>query len=196
MPADPNIIVVDDHPEIRESVAKYLRRNGMSVETAENASTLDDALAQSSFDLIVLDVMMPGENGIEACRRLRKTKDTPILMLTAKDADASIVEGFGAGADGLSSTRGYVSGYIESEVEFRVVDGFFVDFVDTQIEGIVDGWILGMKGILDAGEDEYDFMEEGREEDSREECINRERVVEYVKEGIAEGGGLQHVKPL
>ena len=99
MLTNPKVIVVDDHPEIRDSVAKYLTRHGMLVETAENTLALDNAMVRSTFDLIVLDLMMPGENGIEACRRLRKTKDTPILMLTAKDADGSIVEGFDAGAD-------------------------------------------------------------------------------------------------
>lgn len=99
MVASPKIIVVDDHTEIRESVAKYLDRHGMHVETAEDAVGLGRALANASFDLIVLDVMMPGENGISACRRLRKEIDTPILMLTAKDGDSSLLEGFDAGAD-------------------------------------------------------------------------------------------------
>lgn len=99
MSRDAKIIVVDDHPEIRRSVARYLERNGMSVATAENVVELDAALAISTYDLIVLDVMMPGEDGISACRRLRRDSKIPILMLTAKDQDEDLLEGFDAGAD-------------------------------------------------------------------------------------------------
>ena len=165
MPADPNIIVVDDHPEIRESVAKYLRRNGMSVETAENASTLDDALAQSSFDLIVLDVMMPGENGIEACRRLRETNKTPILMLTAKDADASILEGFDAGADDyltkpfnppelLARIQAILRRSAGTEVQETRLDGKTVKFgaVSYDVDARVITRVDGRLEVLTSGE--------------------------------------------
>lgn len=95
----PRIIVVDDHPEIRRSVARYLERNALHVTTAENTAEMDSALASSSFDLIVLDVMMPGEDGLSACKRLREQNDIPILMLTAKDQDEDLLLGFDAGAD-------------------------------------------------------------------------------------------------
>lgn len=95
----PRIIVVDDHPEIRRSVARYLERNALQVTTAENTAEMDSALASSSFDLVVLDVMMPGEDGLSACKRLREQNDIPILMLTAKDQDEDLLQGFDAGAD-------------------------------------------------------------------------------------------------
>ena len=62
----PHILVVDDHAEIRKSVSSYLERNGMRTSTAENADEMDIRLGESKFDLIVLDVMMPGEDGLSA----------------------------------------------------------------------------------------------------------------------------------
>lgn len=93
------ILVVDDHPEIRNSVARYLERNGMDVATAENAAELDVQFAARTPDLIVLDVMMPGEDGLSACARLRATSTVPVLLLTALDSDADLLKGFETGAD-------------------------------------------------------------------------------------------------
>ena len=95
----PSILVVDDHPEIRNSVARYLTRNGMDVATAENAAEMDVQFEARSPDLIVLDVMMPGEDGLSACARLRETCTVPILLLTALDSDADLLKGFETGAD-------------------------------------------------------------------------------------------------
>jgi two-component system OmpR family response regulator len=95
----PYILVVDDHPEIRNSVARYLTRNGMDVSTAENAAEMDVQIAARTPDLIVLDVMMPGEDGLSACARLRETSTVPVLLLTALDSDADLLKGFETGAD-------------------------------------------------------------------------------------------------
>lgn len=95
----PHILVVDDHPEIRKSVSSFLERNGMKTSSAENAADMDAKLARSQFDLIVLDIMMPGEDGLSACKRLSREGNTPILMLTALgDADDRI-SGLDSGAD-------------------------------------------------------------------------------------------------
>lgn len=95
----PYILVVDDHPEIRNSVARYLKRNGMDVATAENAAEMDVQIESSTPDLIVLDVMMPGEDGLSACARLQETSTIPVLLLTALDTDADLLKGFETGAD-------------------------------------------------------------------------------------------------
>lgn len=94
-----HILVVDDHAEIRASVARYLERNGMTVTVASDAAGMDQALLEYSFDLIVLDIMMPGEDGLSASRRLRRSSDIPILLLTALDDDEDLIKGFETGAD-------------------------------------------------------------------------------------------------
>ncbi|UZD92648.1 response regulator [Cognatishimia activa] len=103
MKAKPNILIVDDHPEIRNSVARYLTRNGMSVRTAEDAVEMDRQIGASEPDLIILDVMMPGENGLSACARLHESNDIPVLLLTALDGENDILSGFQKGADDYMS---------------------------------------------------------------------------------------------
>ncbi|MDP4031653.1 MAG: response regulator [Pseudorhodobacter sp.] len=99
MTAAPHILVVDDHREIRDALAKYLQKNGLRATVAADAAAMDAALAVGSFDLIVLDVMMPGEDGLSACRRLRAKGNMPILMLTALGDDTDRIVGLEVGAD-------------------------------------------------------------------------------------------------
>ena len=99
MSEQPRILIVDDHPEIRKSVTDYLKRNGMRASEAENAEQMDSRLTETVFDLIVLDVMMPGEDGLSACKRLRRQGHTPILMLTALGDDGDRIAGLDGGAD-------------------------------------------------------------------------------------------------
>jgi len=94
-----HILVVDDHDEIRNSVSSYLERNGMRTSVAESAAEMDAQRARHSFDLIVLDVMMPGEDGLTACKRLRQECGTPVLMLTARGEAEHRIEGLQVGAD-------------------------------------------------------------------------------------------------
>ncbi len=103
MEAKPKILIVDDHPEIRNSVARYLVRNGMDVGTAENAADMDREIESLNPDLIVLDVMMPGEDGLSACARLRDSSNVPVLLLTALDGDKDLLKGFETGADDYMS---------------------------------------------------------------------------------------------
>ncbi len=95
----PNILVVDDHREIRASVTRFLERNGMRASAAKDAGEMDTALAEDCYDLVVLDVMMPGEDGLSVCRRLRATGSVPILMLTALGDDDDRIRGLDLGAD-------------------------------------------------------------------------------------------------
>ncbi|MCR9111368.1 MAG: response regulator [Rhodobacteraceae bacterium] len=100
MTVPPHILVVDDHAEIRHSVTRYLEKNGMQATAAGNANDMDDQLGRASIDLIVLDIMMPGEDGLSACARLRREKCTiPILMLTALGEDNERITGLDTGAD-------------------------------------------------------------------------------------------------
>ena len=93
----PRILVVDDHSEIRKSVTSYLERNGMRASAAENAVEMDARLAEAHFDLIVLDVMMPGMSGLDVLASLRKKwsqHELPVLFLTARGTENDMTEGF------------------------------------------------------------------------------------------------------
>lgn len=95
----PHIAVVDDHRDIRDLVGKYLTRHGYRVSIAENAAALRRLLDRSAFDLIVLDIMMPGEDGLSLCRHVRSTSDVPIILLTAMVDETDRIVGLELGAD-------------------------------------------------------------------------------------------------
>lgn len=96
---DAHLLVVDDDERIRSLLKKFLMRNGFLVSTARDAAHARRVLAGLEFDLIVLDVMMPGEDGMALTRSLRETLQTPILLLTAKGDTDNRIEGLEAGAD-------------------------------------------------------------------------------------------------
>jgi len=99
MPHPLNILIVDDHREIRDALVKYLEKNGMRATSAADTVAMDAALSVGQFDLIVLDVMMPGEDGLSICRRLRAQGGIPILMLTALGDETDRIVGLEVGAD-------------------------------------------------------------------------------------------------
>ena len=94
------VLVVDDEPGVRAALERALALERHDVQLAEDGQQALDALAESTVDAIVLDVMMPRVDGLEVCRRLRAAGDrTPVLMLTARDAIDDRVDGLDAGAD-------------------------------------------------------------------------------------------------
>ncbi len=95
----PHILIVDDHREIRDAVTRYLQKNGFRASAARDAVDMDVKLATGRFDLIVLDVMMPGEDGLSVCRRLSADGQVPILMLTALGEETDRIIGLEIGAD-------------------------------------------------------------------------------------------------
>lgn len=97
--ADTHILVVDDDERIRALLRRFLERNGYLVSTARDAAQARGLLRGLEFDLIVLDVMMPGEDGFSLTRDLRKRLDTPILLLTAKGETSDRITGLESGAD-------------------------------------------------------------------------------------------------
>jgi two-component system phosphate regulon response regulator OmpR len=98
--AKTRILVVDDDLRLRDLLNRYLFEQGFSVYVAQDAAAMDKLLGRERFDLIVLDLMMPGEDGLSVCRRLRGAKDTiPIIMLTAKGDDVDRIVGLEMGAD-------------------------------------------------------------------------------------------------
>ena len=94
-----HLLIVDDDERIRGLLAKFLIRSGFLVSTARDAAHARRILAGLDFDLIVLDVMMPGEDGVSFCRQLRQTRAVPVLLLTAKGETADRIAGLEAGAD-------------------------------------------------------------------------------------------------
>ena len=95
----PHILVVEDDREIRAMVSRFLTKNGCRVTEAGDAPSMGRALETARIDLIVLDIMLPGEDGLSICRRLRATSSTPIIMLTAAGDPVARVVGLEMGAD-------------------------------------------------------------------------------------------------
>ncbi|MDR5760466.1 response regulator [Caballeronia sp. LZ035] len=96
-----HVLIVDDDRGIRELLASYLEKNGMRVSLAANGRQMRTVLEQGAPDLIVLDLMLPGEDGLVLCRELRagKFRDVPVLMLTARNEEADRILGLEMGAD-------------------------------------------------------------------------------------------------
>jgi two-component system, OmpR family, phosphate regulon response regulator OmpR len=96
---DAHLLIVDDDERIRTLLQKFLMRNGFLVTAARDAAHARRVLSGLEFDMIIMDVMMPGEDGLSLTRALRETMKTPILLLTAKGETDNRIEGLEAGAD-------------------------------------------------------------------------------------------------
>jgi len=99
MKRTPHILVVDDHREIRDLVARFLGEHGMRVSTAPDGQGMRRALEDHRIDLIVLDLMLPGEDGLALCRDLRAKSSLPVVMLTAMGEETDRIVGLEMGAD-------------------------------------------------------------------------------------------------
>ena len=94
-----HLLVVDDDPEIRHLLVEYFKRHGVRATAASDGVEMFKALEGGRFDLVVLDLMLPGEDGLSLCRRLRAQSDLPIIMLTALGEDTDRIIGLEVGAD-------------------------------------------------------------------------------------------------
>src|SRR5437763_11030325 len=106
------VLLVEDDPAARQGLEIALRRLGDQVRSAETGEAALNVIGQDAVDVVVLDVMLPGLDGFEVCRRLRRGSDVPVIMLTARGDDLDIVGGLEAGADD----------YVVKPVEPRVLD--------------------------------------------------------------------------
>lgn len=95
----PHILIVEDDPEIRTMVSRFLTKNGCRITAASDAQSMGRAIAAARIDLIILDIMLPGEDGLSICRRLRADSSVPIIMLTAAGDPVARVVGLEMGAD-------------------------------------------------------------------------------------------------
>jgi two-component system OmpR family response regulator len=94
-----HIVVVDDDDDIRLSLAKYLQKHGFRVSVAANSDELSRILATARVDLLVLDIMLPGDDGLSICKRVQETRQLPIIFLTALTEDIDRIVGLELGAD-------------------------------------------------------------------------------------------------
>jgi DNA-binding response OmpR family regulator len=106
------VLLVEDDPAARQGLELALRRLGYEVYLAATGEAALDGISRAAVDVIVLDVMLPGVDGFEVCRRLRRDSDVPVIMLTARGDDFDIVAGLEAGADD----------YVVKPVQPRVLD--------------------------------------------------------------------------
>jgi two-component system OmpR family response regulator len=98
-PAQTRLLLVDDESSLREPLADYLVRQGFAVRQAEDAAKARAALAEETPDLVLLDIMMPGEDGLSLCRHLSETKHIPVIFLTAKGEATDRIVGLEIGGD-------------------------------------------------------------------------------------------------
>ena len=94
-----HILVVDDDNRIRELVKEYLEENNFIITTAKDSNDAKKKLEIIKFDIIILDIMMPGESGLELTKKIKKKDSTPIILLTAKGESKNRIEGLELGAD-------------------------------------------------------------------------------------------------
>ena len=96
---DIQLLVVDDDPGIRELLCRYLGEQGFEVAAVEDGKSMDNWLAENTADLIILDLMLPGEDGLSLARRLRSTHQLPIIMISARGEEVDRIVGLEVGAD-------------------------------------------------------------------------------------------------
>ena len=94
-----NILIVDDDTDIRQLLRDYLERNGMRAQAVADGRGMQDALANGKYDLVILDLMLPGEDGLTLCRNLRARSNLPVIMLTARGEQTDRIVGLEMGAD-------------------------------------------------------------------------------------------------
>jgi two-component system OmpR family response regulator len=94
-----HVLLVDDDAEIRALLSEYLTREGFAVTAVPDGRSMDEALEDTRFDIAVLDLMLPGEDGVTLCKRLRAKSILPVIMLTARGEEADRITGLEAGAD-------------------------------------------------------------------------------------------------
>ena len=98
-----NLLVVDDDPELRELTQAYLEQQGFNVACVESGETMDAYLADHQVDLLILDLMLPGEHGLSIAQRLKKHSELPIIIVSAQGEDVDRIVGLEVGADDYPS---------------------------------------------------------------------------------------------
>ncbi|HWU56919.1 MAG TPA: response regulator, partial [Rhizomicrobium sp.] len=97
--AKPHILLVEDARDIREPLARYFREHNYRATTAQDAASARKVMKGAAIDLVVLDIMMPGEDGLSLCRSIRETTQIPVILLTARGEEVDRIIGLEMGAD-------------------------------------------------------------------------------------------------
>ncbi|HEV3382387.1 MAG TPA: response regulator transcription factor [Trebonia sp.] len=152
----PRLLVVDDDPDVRDSLKRALGYAGYAVETASNGADAITSLARSPVDLVILDILMPMMNGLDACRELRRKGDaTPVLVLTARDSVDDRVTGLEAGADdylvkpfALRELNARVRALLRRAQPYHEVIGYADLTLDLTARTVIrDGQLIGLTKI-------------------------------------------------
>ncbi len=98
-PVIPHVLIVDDAPDIRSSLCQYLKKQGLHTSSAADAAEARQTLSEAHIDLVILDIMMPGEDGLSLCRWMAANTEIPVILLTAMAADMERIIGLEVGAD-------------------------------------------------------------------------------------------------
>ncbi|MBL8544654.1 MAG: response regulator [Hyphomonadaceae bacterium] len=98
-PEESHILIVDDHREIRESLAQFLAKNGRRATAVESAAAARKFLSETRADLVILDIMMPGEDGLSLCRHIQEALHVPVILLSARAEELDRIVGLEVGAD-------------------------------------------------------------------------------------------------
>ncbi|WP_284180133.1 response regulator transcription factor [Rhabdaerophilum sp. SD176] len=185
-----NILVVDDDSEIRLLITKFLQRHGYYVYSSADAVSVLETLKRFTIDAIILDVMLPGKTGIEACRQIRQTSPVPVILLTARSEEDIRVSGLEGGADDYI-TKPFSPRELLARLRSvlrRARNGSIAASTATQGKILFDGWTLDTLrrelttpgGVLiDLSTGEYNLLVAFLEHANR--VLSREMLMELAK---------------
>ncbi len=186
-----HLLVVDDDPQIRLLVSRLLQRSGYRISLAQDGRAMAEVMAKVDIDLILLDVMLPGRNGLDLCRELRSKSNIPIIMLTARGDEGDRVAGLEIGADDYV-TKPFSSRELLARVRaaLRRVRALNDDRAprETSDQIVFDGWILNLRrrelqspegAFIDLSTGEYDLLVAFVEHANR--VLSRDQLMELAK---------------
>lgn len=185
-----HILVVDDAPQIRLLVSRFLQKNGYRVSGAQDGRAMRGVIARSQVDLVILDVMLPGESGLDICRAARSTTEIPIIMLTARGDEGDRIAGLEVGADDYV-TKPFSSRELLARVRavlrrFRGKSGQTMSQGSEVVE--FDGWSLDMRrreltspegALVDLSSGEFDLLVAFVEHANR--VLSRDMLMEFTR---------------
>ncbi|MET0362390.1 MAG: response regulator transcription factor [Sphingobium sp.] len=188
------IVLVEDDPSLRMLTARLLQENGYTVRTAATAPELWIAMEGGPVDMIVLDLMLPGTNGIDLCRQIRRTSDIPIIFISARGSDEDRVLGLELGADDYLAkpfnTRELIA---RIRAVLRRGPMSDTDSGSRQSEARFEGWIVNLSrrelrsptgAIIDLTGAEFDLL--GTFLDQPQRVIGRERLIELSRTRVGD----------